>query len=1011
MSMPIVRSRRRTRLIATTAAVGLTATTALAAGGLALATPATPESQVERSDFNSGGYVVVLADQPAATYEGGVSGLARTAPADGERLQANSAAVRDYRAHLRQVQQDVADDVGVEPVHQYTVALNGFSASLSAEEAAQLQRAPGVLAVVEDTPRELDTVNTPEFLGLPGDDGVWESLGGPGQAGDGVVVGVIDTGIWPENPSFAGDDLADEPTGEVGEPYRTSDTETAMLKPDGSTFSGECEPGEEWTADLCNDKLISARYFADGFVNNVPPEHYGEHEQISTRDGDGHGTHTAGTAAGNLDVSMTVNDRDFGDGSGVAPGAKVAAYKVCWNDDDETTGGCYPSDSVAAIDQAVLDGVDVLNFSISGATDTVMDPVELAFMSAASANVFVAASAGNSGPGESTVAHNSPWLTSVAASTHVRYEGTVELGDGQMFRGAMIDESGVTEQTPLVYAGDIPAEGVDAEDAALCGPEMLDDEAAADTIVLCDRGVHARADKSAEVARAGGVGSVLANTDPAEGLNADLHTVPTTHLGADDGDAVRDYATSESDPTTTLLPGDQTGGEPTPLPAIAGFSSRGPAAANDGDVLKPDITAPGVDVLAGVAPGPHDDNDFSFLSGTSMSSPHIAGLAALVRGEKPDWSPMAIKSAMMTTAYDPKAADGDDDTNRFNAGAGHVDPTRFLTPGLVYDSGPDDWLSFIEGTGEDLGIPGVEPIDPSNLNQASIAVGDLAGRQVVERQVTAVQPGIYRADIDVPGFEAEVTPSVLHFSRPGETKTFEVTLTRTDAPLEEYAHGTLTWSGGDTTVRSPVVAKPVDVAAPDEVAGTGTSGEIEYDVMPGSSDDIDVTFRGLTPGEVTDGTLTPGAPADPEGNESSQVVEFEVPEGTTTARFDLVAGADDADFDMLVFGPDGEPLPVDGATGASSERVDLTEPEPGTYQVLAHLFSTSEGEAADFSLRNFALGADAAGNADVEPVPISGQVGQSVSMTVSYDGLDEGVPYLGAVGYENSTEPTMVTIE
>src|SRR5690606_13225569 len=307
----------------------------------------------------------------------------------------------------------------------------------------------------------------------------------------------------------AGEQLPSEPTGEVGEPYSTSETGTAMLKANGDTFTGECEPGEEWTADLCNDKLISARYFPDGFVSNVPPEHRDEFERISTRDGDGHGTHTASTAAGNHDVAMSVDDRGFGTGSGMAPGAKIAAYKVCWNDDDASTGGCYPSDSVAAIDQAVLDGVDVINYSISGAVDTVVDPVELAFLSAASANVFVAASAGNSGPGSSTVAHNSPWLTSVGASTHAVYEGTVELGDGQRFRGSMIDDAGVPEQTPLVYAGDIAADGVDPAEAALCGPDTLDDAAAAGAIVLCDRGVHARVDKSAEVARAGGAGSIL----------------------------------------------------------------------------------------------------------------------------------------------------------------------------------------------------------------------------------------------------------------------------------------------------------------------------------------------------------------------------------------------------------------------------------------------------------------------------------------------------------------------
>ncbi|WP_240723286.1 S8 family peptidase [Haloactinopolyspora alba] len=1022
--------RGRARLLSAAAAASLAAATA---GGVAFAVPTAPKAPsgpidahpidahpidaqpIDGQRADAGGYIVVLEGQPAASYRGGVSGLARTAPAAGERLRPSSAAVRDYRAHLRDRQLTLARDVGVRPVHRYTVALNGFSARLSAEQVRTLRASPGVRAVVADVPRKVDTVHSPEFLGLTGDDGLWESVGGSDRAGHGTVVGVIDTGIWPENPSFAGDELPDGSTGEVGRPYRTSETGTAMLKADGDTFTGACRPGEGWTPDLCNDKLISARYFEDGFVTNVAPEHRGEHEQISARDGDGHGTHTAATAAGNHHVEMSVDGRSFGSGSGMAPGAKIAAYKVCWQDDDAATGGCYPSDSVAAIEQAVLDGVDVINYSISGATDTVMDPVELAFLSAASANVFVAASAGNSGPEPSTVAHNSPWLTSVAASTHVRYEGTVELGDGRRFRGAMIDDTGVPERSRLLYAGDIPAQGVDAADAALCAPDSLDATAvaeAAPAVVLCDRGEYPRVDKSAEVARAGGVGTVLGNTDPADSLNADLHTIPTTHVPAGDADAIRSYATSRPDATAALLPGDRTDLPPTPLPVVAGFSSRGPAEANGGDVLKPDVAAPGVDVLAAVAPGPHNGNDFDFLSGTSMAAPHVAGLAAVMRAERPEWSAMAVKSALMTTASEVKTTEGENDADRFGRGAGNVDPTRFLDPGLVYEAGPDDWLSFLEGTGENLGVDGVEPIDPSNLNQPSVAVGALAGRQVITREVTAVTPGLYRAEIDVPGFDARVRPSVLHFARPGQTKRFEIVLDRETAPLGTYAQGELTWSGGGTTVRSPVVARPVAVAAPPEVTGTGTSGEIRYEVVPGSDGDVDLTTHGLAPGEVTEGSLTPGEPADTEGNSSSQVVTFEVPEGTTTARFDLVSGAAHADYDMYLYGPGGKELPVEGATGSTSERVDLTAPRPGTYRVLVHMFSSADGSAAEFDLRTFSVGSESghSGAMSVTPDPIPGRRGEPSTVTVQYDGLRDGTPYLATIGYEGTATLTTIMI-
>ncbi|TDD71327.1 protease [Jiangella aurantiaca] len=959
--------------------------------------------------YADGSYVVVLTGDPAATYDGGVRGLAATAPGDGERLRAGDRAVRDYRAHLGERQRALAADVGAEPLYQYTVAVNGFAAELSAAQAAELAADPQVLAVVPDEPRAVDTVASPEFLGLTGDDGLWSQLGGTAEAGSGVVVGVIDTGIWPESASFAGPELAGGPTGEIGTAYRTSDTGTAVLKANGDTFTGECETGENWTAGLCNGKLVSARYYDDGFVANVPPEHRDPSEHLSTRDVDGHGSHTAGTAAGNHGVPMSVNGRDFGDGSGMAPGASIAAYKVCWQDDDEATGGCYPSDSVAAIDQAILDGVDVINYSISGATDTLVDPVELAFLSAASANVFIAASAGNSGPDESTVAHNSPWVTTVAASTHQVYEGTVEVGDGRRFRGSMISDAGVPEQTPLVYARDIAASGVDPEEAALCAPSSLDGARAAGAVVICDRGVYDRVAKSAEVQRAGGLGTVLGNLDPAETLNADFHVIPTTHVGAADAAVIREYAATDG-ATAALLVGDQTDLPPTPKPVLAGFSSRGPALANGGDLLKPDISAPGVDVLAAVAPGPHHGNDYDFLSGTSMAAPHIAGLAALIRAEHPEWSAPAIKSAMMTTAYDLVVASDEPDRDRFHAGAGHVDPARFLDPGLVYESGVRDWLAFMEGAGEDTGVPGVEPIDPSELNQPSIAIGALAGRQTITRTVTAVIPGLYRAGIDVPGFTARVTPSVLHFGRPGQSKTFEVTLTRTRAALDEYAHGILTWSGAGTTVRSPIVARPVAVAAPAEVTGTGAAGSVTYPVTTSTTGDVDLTLRGLVPGEVTDGSLTPGEGPDPEGNASSRLVSFEIPEGTSLARFDLVAAEESADYDMYVYGPDGAELPVNGATGAASERVDVMAPEPGTYQVLVHMFSSPDGSVVDFSLRNFAVGADAAGNATVAPDPLPGRAGEPSDVTVGWTGLQAGVPHLGLVGYAATSSVTVVAV-
>jgi subtilisin family serine protease len=203
---------------------------------------------------------------------------------------------------------------------------------------------------------------------------------------------------------------------------------------------------------------------------------------------------------------------------------------------------------------------------------------------------------------------------------------------------------------------------------------------------------------------------------------------------------------------------------------------------------------------------------FDFLSGTSMASPHVAGLAALFKTKYPTWSPMAIKSALMTTAYNLKGAGGSSAADPFAQGAGHVDPSRMFNPALVYDASDDDWLGVLEGLGVDTGID-VDPIDPSDYNQASMAAGDVLVSQTVTREVTALTPGLYRATANVPGFRAVVTPSILSFTAPGQTQTFRVTLTRTNAAFGSFATGFLTWNGANTTVRSPIAVRPSQLAA------------------------------------------------------------------------------------------------------------------------------------------------------------------------------------------------------
>ena len=769
--------------------------------GLAAPAPAAPGPSAGQA-FDDGRYIVMLKDKPLATYSGGVAGIPGTAAPKGKKLDTSGSNSRKYDAHLKTKHRQAAAAKGVKIERSFTLALNGFSAALSGEQAKQLAGDGGVLAVVPDTLLK-PAYSSTDFLGLPGRDGVWrQQFDGKEDAGKGVVVGVLDTGYSPGNPFFAGESVPRlSGTPEIGEPYHLQGNVIAMRKANGDTFVGDCVSGDGFQGTECNSKVIGARYYGEGYKAIVPPDQRSPLELFSPVDVHGHGSHTASTAAGNSDIAQKAGGRAFGVSSGVAPAAKIAVYKVCWEGATPATTGCLESDIMQAIQDAVLDGVDVINYSISGNTTTTTDPVSLAFLNAAAAGVFVAASGGNEGPVVSTVNHAGPWVTSVAASTFdSSLRGTVELSDGKKFAGASVMSEEVTAK-PIVLALAVKAATAADADAALCVPNSLDPAKAAGKIVVCDRGVIPRVDKSAEVKRAGGVGMVLVNVLPGS-LDTDMHSVPTVHVG---DPAVKEAVAATAGLTANLRMEDTTGAALPPVPQIAEFSSRGPTLAAGGDLLKPDVTAPGVAVLAAVSPIGFKGEKFGFMSGTSMAAPHIAGSGALLRGKFPDWSPAAVKSAIMTTAYDLVNADGAKVHNVFAQGAGHVDPSKFATPGLVYDAGPGDWLAFLQGQGVELGIP---PLAAKDVNLPSIALGSLAGSQVVTRAVTAVKAGTYRASVVVPGVQATVSPAELTL-KAGESAIFTVTFTTAGAPLGTYATGSLTWTSSENSVRSPVAVRPV----------------------------------------------------------------------------------------------------------------------------------------------------------------------------------------------------------
>jgi len=989
---------RKKPLLTLLSTATFSALAALSVPATLVAAPAAPAAKaVAKDKVTNNAWIVQLAEKPVTAYVGGIKGLQATKPRKGQKIDPNSPAVVNYRSFLESRQNEVLAKVGGgKKLHSYGYVFNGFAAELTAEQAAKLELMPGVLAVTKDEARSLNTSSTPDFLGLTAPGGAWSET-----KGEGVIIGIVDGGIWPESLSFS------DRTGANGNASKEGKLSYRQIP----GWNGRCVPGEEFNASHCNQKLIGARYYNAGWGGNAGIDAQLPWEYNSPRDFGGHGTHTASTAGGNQNVPATGAAAVFGSVNGIAPRARIAAYKVCW--ETGAGGSCFSSDSVAAIDQATADGVDVINFSISGTSTNFRDPVEIAFLFAADAGIFVAASAGNSGPTSSTVAHPGPWLTTVAAGTHNRNgAGSVTLGNGATYQGASVATA--VGPAPFVDSTAAGLAGANPAEVALCFPGTLDPAVVTGKIVYCDRGVNARTEKSLAVQTAGGVGMVMANTS-ANSLNADLHFVPTVHISHLDRAAVKAYAAT---PGATATINESTVVYNEPAPFTAAFSSRGPLRAGGGDLLKPDLIAPGQDILAAVAPPGNNGRSFDVYSGTSMSSPHVAGLAALMKQRHPGWSPMAIKSALMTTGTD--VLDGGTpapNTNPvliFRQGAGHVQPNTALDPGLVYDSGFGDWLSFLCGAQPGGGCTGVTPMDPSDLNQASIAIGDLAGVQTVKRRLTNVSGApltVNASQTGMGGFNVVISPSSLTLAA-GETKEFTVNITRTTAALNTYTGGQLYWTGGGYTVRSPIVVRPVALSAPASVASSG--GVISYPVIFGYTGPFTATARGLVPAATTDGVVADD-PTDSTCSLTSpnaQLIPVAIAAGTTYARFSLFDAdvSPGADIDLCVFNSAGVLAGTSGS-GTSAEEVNLSNPAAGTYTVVVQGWGVAG--TSPFKLHTWLLGSADAGNMAVS-APASATTGATGTIDLTFSGLTAGTKYLGSVVYGGAAgmpNPTIVRVD
>ncbi|KAL3834548.1 hypothetical protein ACJIZ3_009284 [Penstemon smallii] len=701
-------------------------------------------------------------------------------------------------------------DVGQENriIYHYQTAFHGVAAQLNEEEVEKLQEQNGVMAVFPETIYHLHTTRSPMFLGLEREDTT--SIIPDKLSDHDVVVGVLDTGVWPESPSF-------------------NDTGMTQIP---AHWKGTCEIGRGFAKHHCNKKVIGARVFyrgyeaASGKINE-------QEEYKSPRDQDGHGTHTAATVAGAPVRGANLLGYAYGTARGMAPGARIAAYKVCW------TGGCFSSDILSAVDQAVADGVNVLSISLGGGVSSYYrDSLSIAAFGAMEMGVFISCSAGNGGPDPISLTNVSPWVTTVGASTMDRdFPATVKLGTGKILTGASLYKGqrnlDINKQYPLVYHG---SNSTSPTPSSMCLEGTLDRRSVAGKIVICDRGISPRVQKGQVVKDAGGIGMILSNTAAnGDELVADCHLLPAVAVGETIGKTIKHYASSSRNASATLaFLGTKLRIKPSPV--VAAFSSRGPNILSL-EILKPDMVAPGVNILAAWTgdlgpsslPTDHRRTKFNILSGTSMSCPHVSGIAALIKSRHPNWSPAAIKSALMTTAYihdntHNPLSDASTTTlsGPYDHGAGHINPLKALDPGLVYDIGGQDYFEFLCTQGltsselvvfskfgkrtcrhtlaspGDLNYPAISAVFPESTNITTLTL---------HRTVTNVGPPVSSYHVAISMFKGafvKVEPARLDFTSKRQKISFKVTFT-TKSRQTTPEYGSIIWKDGMHKVRSPVV--------------------------------------------------------------------------------------------------------------------------------------------------------------------------------------------------------------
>ncbi|XP_058762395.1 cucumisin-like [Vicia villosa] len=664
-------------------------------------------------------------------------------------------------------------------LHSYKKSFNGFVMKLTEDEAETLAEMEDVVSVFPNKKNRLHTTKSWDFIGLP------QNIKRPSLESD-IIVGVLDTGIWPESKSFSDEGFGPPP----------------------KKWKGTCH---NFT---CNNKIIGAKYF------NIEGK-YGKKDIKSPRDVNGHGSHCASTVAGNMVSSVSLDGYAAGTARGGVPSARIAVYKVCWEE-----AGCEEADILAAFDSAIADGVDVLSVSLGSGQVTPIsqyfhDSINIGSFHAMQRGVLTSNSANNLGPELFTMTNFPPWLLSVAASTFGRkFVTKVKLGNGKVYEGSTINTLDLKNKMfPIIFARDIPntAGGFDSSVSRFCFNDSVDKHAVKGKIVLCE-GIQIPTDIGFFSGAAGVIfGYVSAKDLP------NTYALPATFLSLWNLREIQYYMKSTRTPTATIFKSEEV--EDSLSPYVASFSSRGPNPITP-NILKPDIAAPGVNVIAAWTPldpiSEFEDDKrklpYNVISGTSMACPHAAAVAAYVKSFHPNWSPAMIKSALMTTVT-PMSSSINPEAE-FAYGAGLISPVKATNPGLVYDISEADYVEFLCGEGytdkqlrnltryksDCKGKANDKAVYKLNLPSFALSVNDTFFGHVYHRTVTNVgsAKSTYKARvISSPLLEIQVKPDVLSFTSIGQKKSFSLTI-EGDVNVGIMS-SSLIWDDGDHQVRSPIV--------------------------------------------------------------------------------------------------------------------------------------------------------------------------------------------------------------